>query len=126
MAAAAVLPAPVDAKRNWTPIIAAPAVSSLGNDDFDPKRHLAFKEVPKVYTMKDIGLPEDTGISPVAVSEPFPLFTEEAVMRMRQEVLSPEVLGNCQYSSNLCKDSPNVGRLDVTNSRLLQIRTLCV
>ncbi|OTA93849.1 hypothetical protein M434DRAFT_72360 [Hypoxylon sp. CO27-5] len=103
MAAAAVLPAPVDTKRNWTPIIAAPALSSLGNDEFDPKRHLAFKEVPKVYTMKDIGLPEDTGISPIAVSEPFPLFTEEAVMRMRQEVLSPEVLGNCQYSSNLAQ-----------------------
>ncbi|OTA69664.1 hypothetical protein K449DRAFT_419024 [Hypoxylon sp. EC38] len=103
MAAAAVLPAPVDTKRNWTPIIATPALSNLGSDEFDPKRHLAFKEVPKVYTMKDIGLPEDTGISPIAVSEPFPLFTEEAVMRMRQEVLSPEVLGNCQYSSNLAQ-----------------------
>ncbi|KAI1208038.1 uncharacterized protein F4807DRAFT_162981 [Annulohypoxylon truncatum] len=103
MAAAAVLPAPVDTKRNWTPIITAPAVSTVGNDAFDPSRHLAFKETPKVYTMKEIGLPEDTGISQVAVSEPFPLFTEEAVMRMRQEVLSPEVLSNCQYSSNLAQ-----------------------
>ncbi|KAI1415863.1 hypothetical protein F5Y13DRAFT_155518 [Hypoxylon sp. FL1857] len=103
MAAAAVLSAPVNTKRNWTPIITAPAVSSLGNGAFDPARHIAFKGAPKVYTMQDIGLPEDTGISPVAVSEPFPLFTEEAVMRMRQEVLSPEVLGNCQYSSNLAQ-----------------------
>ncbi|KAI1452625.1 hypothetical protein F4805DRAFT_470683 [Annulohypoxylon moriforme] len=103
MAAAAVLPAPADTKRNWTPIITAPAVSTIGNDAFDPSRHLAFKETPKVYTMEEIGLPEDTGISQVAVSEPFPLFTEEAVMRMRQEVLSPEVLSNCQYSSNLAQ-----------------------
>ncbi|KAI1105471.1 hypothetical protein F4804DRAFT_129558 [Jackrogersella minutella] len=101
MAAAAVLSAPLDTKRNWTPIITAPAVSDVGNDAFDPTSHLAFKETPKVYTMKDIGLSEDTGISHVAVSEPFPLFTEEAVMRMRQEVLSPEVLSKCQYSSNL-------------------------
>ncbi|KAL7629509.1 hypothetical protein AAE478_001030 [Parahypoxylon ruwenzoriense] len=103
MAAAAVLPAPVDMKRNWVPIIAEPAMSKVESDDFSPAKHLAFKETPKVYTMKDIGLPENTGISPVAVSEPFPLFTEEAVMRMRREVLSPEVLGNCQYSSNLAQ-----------------------
>lgn len=103
MAAAAVLPTATDHKRNWTPIITTPSASKVGDDEFNPARHLAFKEMPQVYTMKDIGLPEDTGISPVAVSEPFPLFTEEAVMRMRQEVLSPEVLGNCQYSSNLAQ-----------------------
>lgn len=101
MAAAAVLPASADQKRHWIPNIAPPKLSETKNDVFDPTRHLAFKETPKVYTMKDIGLPEDTGISPVAVSEPFPLFTEDAVMKMRQEVLSPEVLSNCQYSSNL-------------------------
>ncbi|KAI2468768.1 hypothetical protein F4781DRAFT_396811 [Annulohypoxylon bovei var. microspora] len=103
MAAAAVMPAPAEVKRNWTPIITAPAVSNLGTGAFDASQHLAFKETPKVYTMKEIGLAEDTGISHVAVSEPFPLFTEEAVMRMRQEVLSPEVLSNCQYSSNLAQ-----------------------
>ncbi|KAI0175848.1 hypothetical protein GGR52DRAFT_570829 [Hypoxylon sp. FL1284] len=101
MAAAAVMPAPVERKKNWTPIITAPALSKVGSDVFNPAQHLAYKESPKVYTMKDIGLPEDTGISTVAVSEPFPLFTEEAVMKMRQEVLSPDVLANCQYSSNL-------------------------
>ncbi|KAG4219840.1 hypothetical protein PC116_g31681, partial [Phytophthora cactorum] len=53
--------------------------------------------------MKELGFAEDIGISPVAVSEPFPLFTEEAVMRMRKEVLSNEVLSNCQYSSNLAQ-----------------------
>lgn len=70
-------------------------------EDFDPTRHLAFTPPSKIYTMKDLGLPEDKGISPVAVSEPFHLFSQEAIMRMRQEVLSPEVLNNCQYSSNL-------------------------
>ena len=51
--------------------------------------------------MRDIKLPENTGVSPMAVSEPFLLFTEEAIHRMRSEVLSKEVWDNSQYSSNL-------------------------
>jgi hypothetical protein len=51
--------------------------------------------------MEELGLPVDSGISPIAVSEPFQLFSEEAVSRMRKEVLSPEVIKNCQYSSNI-------------------------
>ncbi|KAK7752480.1 hypothetical protein SLS62_005633 [Diatrype stigma] len=100
MAAAAVLPASSSAKPSWTPIIMDSQVDAK-KEDFDPTSHLAFTPPSKVYTMKDLGLPEDKGISPVAVSEPFHLFSQEAVMRMRQEVLSPEVLNNCQYSSNL-------------------------
>ncbi|KAH8648578.1 hypothetical protein BX600DRAFT_502965 [Xylariales sp. PMI_506] len=105
MAAAAVLPLPTPLYKapDWTPVIVEPAVTNLTKDDFDPKRHLAFKEMPKVHTMKELGLPEDTGVSPVAVSDPFPLFNKEAVMRMRDEVLSSEVLNNCRYTSNLAK-----------------------
>ncbi|ORY55701.1 uncharacterized protein BCR38DRAFT_528838 [Pseudomassariella vexata] len=101
MATAAVLPPSATTKPSWKPIIVDSHPSLVGRDDFNPSKHLAFKKAPKTYTMKEIGLPEDQGISPIAVSEPFPLFTQEAVMRMRQEVLSQEVLDNCQYSSNL-------------------------
>lgn len=52
--------------------------------------------------MKEIGL-QDVGVSPNAVSEPFELFTPEAVRQMRAETLRPEVFENCQYSSNLAK-----------------------
>ncbi|EMR70103.1 hypothetical protein MGN70_005523 [Eutypa lata] len=100
MAAAAVLPNTPASKPSWTPIIIDSQVEGK-KDDFDPTRHLAYNAPSKIYSMKDLGLPEDKGISPVAVSEPFHLFSEEAIMRMRQEVLSPEVLSNCQYSSNL-------------------------
>ncbi|KAI0016427.1 hypothetical protein F4780DRAFT_759336 [Xylariomycetidae sp. FL0641] len=105
MATAAVLPAQVSVqeKAGWRPIIMEQEASNVSNDEFEPTRHLAFKDAPKVHTMKDLGLPEDTGISPIAVSEPFPLFTQEAVMRMRQEILSADVLNNCQYSSNLAQ-----------------------
>lgn len=69
---------------------------------FDAKKHLKFTSPSKVHTMKEIGL-EDMGISPIAVSEPFPLFSEDAVKQIRAEVLSNEVWANCQYSSNLAQ-----------------------
>ncbi|RYP79583.1 hypothetical protein DL769_002893 [Monosporascus sp. CRB-8-3] len=98
--AAAVLPSSAAAKPSRTPIIVEPQIEPV-KGDFSPSRHIAFIPPSKIYSMKELGFPEDKGISPVAVSEPFQLFTQEAVMRMRQEVLSPEVLSNFQYSSNL-------------------------
>ncbi|KAH0534102.1 hypothetical protein FGG08_007299 [Glutinoglossum americanum] len=68
---------------------------------FNPRKHINFRTPPKTYSMKDIGLPEDTGISPVAVSEPFSLFTPEAVQRIRAEVLSDRVYDNCRFSSDI-------------------------
>ena len=69
---------------------------------FDPERHLNFKAPSKIFTMEEIGL-QDVGVSPNAVSEPFQLFTPEAIKQMRAETLRPEVFENCQYSSNLGK-----------------------
>lgn len=68
---------------------------------FDPKKHIEYTPPSKIHTMRDIKLPENTGVSPMAVSEPFPLFTTEAIHRMRSEVLSKEVWENFRYSSNL-------------------------
>ena len=68
---------------------------------FDPKQHIDFTPPSNVYTMGDIKLPEGTGVSPVAVSEPFQFFTSEAVHRMRAEVLSNQVWKTSRYSSNL-------------------------
>ena len=65
---------------------------------FNPEKHLIFQPPEKIISMKDIGL-EGQGISPNAVSEPFPLFTEEAVKQMRAEIFSKPVLDNCQYTS---------------------------
>ena len=85
------------------PVINSMSEKSLGTDDFNPKKHLDFKSPSKVHTMADLNLPDDFGVSPVAVSEPFPLFTEEAVQRMRAEIFRQEVWKNCQYSSNLAQ-----------------------
>lgn len=51
--------------------------------------------------MEELGYSKDRGVSPIAVSQPFQLFTEEAVHEMRREIFKPEVLENCKYSSNI-------------------------
>lgn len=71
--------------------------------DFDSKKHLAFEPPKKIYTMEEIGL-EGHGISPHAVSEPFPLFTQEAIRQMRGEVFSDEAMEHCQYASTFTKN----------------------
>lgn len=103
MAAVDVLPVPVEIRPSFETPIQYQKLASLcpSEDDFDPQKHLAFVPPSRIYTMQDILLPEDTGVSSFAVSEPFQLFTEEAVLRMRAEILSKEVWDNCQYSSNL-------------------------
>ncbi|MCJ1295999.1 hypothetical protein MMC34_007564 [Xylographa carneopallida] len=90
-------------KSNFEPLIDHPKVVVLSKDEFDPKKHIDFTPPTKTYTMGDLSLPEDTGVSPFAVSEPFRLFTAEAIHRMRAEVLSKEVWESCQYSSNLAQ-----------------------
>lgn len=70
--------------------------------EFDAVKHLGFQHPTSVVTMKDIGL-EGHGISPIAVSEPFPLFTEEAIQQMRAEIFSDEVVRDCQFASSFNK-----------------------
>ncbi|KAL9112477.1 MAG: hypothetical protein Q9227_003319 [Pyrenula ochraceoflavens] len=68
---------------------------------FDASKHIEFVPPSKTYTMEDLGFPADTGVSSVAVSEPFALFSEEAIHQMRAEIFSKEVWKYCKYSSNL-------------------------
>ncbi|KAL6244557.1 hypothetical protein RBB50_008799 [Rhinocladiella similis] len=70
---------------------------------FDPLVHLDFQPPETVITMKDIGL-EGQGISPVAVSEPFPLFTTKAIEQFRAEIFSQPVLDHCQVSSSFASN----------------------
>lgn len=67
---------------------------------WDADQHLAFEPPQNIVTMKDIGL-EGQGISPNAISDPFPLFTTDAMLQMRAELFSQPVLDNCRYSSDL-------------------------
>ena len=76
---------------------------SIEREPFDATKHIAFHPPERVYTMEQIGL-EGHGISPVAVSEPFSLFTTEAVKQMRAEIFSEPVLRDCQYASTFAKN----------------------
>ncbi|OJJ42133.1 hypothetical protein ASPZODRAFT_1505139 [Penicilliopsis zonata CBS 506.65] len=69
---------------------------------FDAERHLEFQPPKGITTMKEIGL-EGHGISPVAASDPFPLFTTEAIKQIRAEIFSEPVLRDCQYTSSFAK-----------------------
>ncbi|KAH6984439.1 hypothetical protein BKA56DRAFT_517514 [Ilyonectria sp. MPI-CAGE-AT-0026] len=66
---------------------------------FSPEKHLSFSEEPKILSLADVALPEDAGISHVACSHPFPLFSEEAIGIMRDEIFTTEVWKNCLYST---------------------------
>ena len=77
------------------------AKQKLENVEFDPIQHLAFEAPENVLMMTDIGYTEDTGISPVAVSNPFRLFTSKAIQKFRNECLSDEVFANCAVRSNI-------------------------
>lgn len=84
------------------PII--PVKSDLAPCDrvaFDPAKHIKFTPPSKVWTMEELDYAEGQGISPVGVSEPFPLFSEEAVQQMRAEILDEKVWDKYKFSSNL-------------------------
>lgn len=68
---------------------------------FHPDQHLAFQPPESVVSMKDIGFDEGVGISPMAVSQPFQLFSPKAVQNFRNEILSPTVLEKYSCKSNI-------------------------
>jgi hypothetical protein len=79
------------------PIINHKPRSSSVAVKFDQSIHLAYTNAAKVLSMEDVGYPKETGISPVAISEAFPLFTPAAIELMRAEILKDEVWNNCLY-----------------------------
>lgn len=54
--------------------------------DFDPSQHLVGNLPANKLSMEDLGLPNDIGVSPFAVSDLFQLFSAEAVEIMRKEI----------------------------------------
>lgn len=95
--------------------------------EFDPAKHLSYYNDDSLQkhkfnntrrlTMEELGLSNANQISPIGVSDPFPLFTEEAISIMRQEILEKEVfLKYARYSnsSTTGKDCSIRGYTDAT------------
>lgn len=76
-------------------------LNSTKNIRFSPKKHLAYESPKHIHMMEDIDLPAKLGVSPVAISEPFQLFSPEAIDIMRAEVLSKEVDDKFSYTSDI-------------------------
>ncbi|KAK2785931.1 hypothetical protein FQN52_008198 [Onygenales sp. PD_12] len=89
----------VTVKQSVNGTVASSTTQEVVN--FDPKRHIQYTPPSKVHSMKELGYSDDKGISPVGVSEPFPLFSAEAINQMRREILSDNVWSQYQFSSNL-------------------------
>lgn len=77
--------------------------ANIERESFDATKHLNIVQPSKIHTMTEIGL-EGQGISETAASEPFSLFTPEAVKQMRAEIFSQAVLDTCQYTSDFAKN----------------------
>lgn len=88
-------------KRSFARYLASDQSHSAVGKLFNPSKHIDFEEPKHVHTMEDIGYSSSQGVSPVAVSEPFRLFSEEAVDIMRAEILDPEVQENYCYTSDI-------------------------
>ncbi|KAF4343396.1 hypothetical protein FBEOM_2694 [Fusarium beomiforme] len=72
-------------------------------EEFDAKKHVNFEFPQRTYTKKEWGY-ESQGISLIAASDPFPLFTEAAVKQVRRELPSEDALRTCQYASTFAKN----------------------
>lgn len=68
-------------------------------EEWNPQKHVAPKTAIVQHLMKDIGL-DGHGISHIAVTDPFPLFTKEAIAQMRREIFSEAVLRDCRFKSD--------------------------
>lgn len=93
-------PVRVEFRRDSMPGLELSETPVFESPVFDPKVHLCY--VPgQQKSMAELGVSSDKRISDVGCAVPFPLFTEEAVDIMRQELLRGPVFDDCAFSSSL-------------------------
>jgi hypothetical protein len=83
---------------------------------FEPSKHLCFEPPKNIVTLKELLLSEKDAISPVAITEPFPLFSLEGVTQIRADLFRKEIVNkygdrtkkNCYKMRGYSKDTPFV------------------
>jgi hypothetical protein len=75
---------------------------------FDPSRHLSFSPPKEFYTLEQLGLSSEGSTSPVAITAPFPLLSEEGIKATRADLFRREILEKHRWKE--AKD-PNVYKL---------------
>ena len=81
--------------------LALKTVGKMEYCSFDAAADLEYAGTPKVHSMEDLGFSKETGVSSVAVSQPFKLFSNQAIQRFRNEIFSSQVRNNFEFSSNI-------------------------
>lgn len=69
---------------------------------FEPAKHLAYRARPKQHSMESLGFKEQ-GISDVAVTDPFPLFSKDGIVEFRRDILSTKVQQRYRVTSHMAK-----------------------
>lgn len=81
-------------------VLSLEGIIDTSNIAFEPEKHLTYYALPegrgkfestRRLTMKELGLEHPHQISDIGVTDPFPLFTDEAIRIMRQEILNKEL-----------------------------------
>jgi hypothetical protein len=75
---------------------------------FEPLRHLNFSPPKEYYTLEQLGLSSEGSTSPVAITAPFPLLSEEGIKATRADLFRREILEKYRWKE--AKD-PNVYKL---------------
>ncbi|PQE25234.1 ubiquitin-conjugating enzyme e2 protein [Rutstroemia sp. NJR-2017a WRK4] len=88
-------------KRSFAKYLASEHRPQAVGKLFQPESHLQYEEPSYIHSMEEIGYSATSGVSPVAVSEPFRLFSEEAVNIMRAEIFDKEVQEKYSYTSDI-------------------------
>ncbi|CUM64983.1 uncharacterized protein PRCAT00002601001 [Priceomyces carsonii] len=87
--------------KSYQELVEKTGLTSTDDIKFDPSKHLKYYSEDPIdkhsfhntrrLTMEELGLSNKNQISPIGVSDPFPLFTDEAVNIMKQEILKKEI-----------------------------------
>ncbi|CAI6089674.1 unnamed protein product [Clonostachys chloroleuca] len=73
---------------------------SLPARTLPPLKYLAYNLPSKVWSLRDLGHPDNQGISPFGVSELFRLFSDDAIDEMRTELFTnPKIWTDYYFSS---------------------------
>lgn len=74
------------------PTLLQTGVDARAPATFDPAKHMAFRPPESVVTLKELLLSEQNACSPVAITEPFPLFSLQGVVEMRKDIFRESVV----------------------------------
>lgn len=67
---------------------------------FDPAVHMAFQPPTEFYTLEELDLSSPLAAGPVAITAPFPLFSDEGIRALRADLFRPELLSKHSYREN--------------------------